>query len=195
MQIIKDVRINDEMTKRFLMYLNPVFAKAVNVSGVSNFHCEELAIPLAGEAKNDIKVVGTVSMNDVRLQASDLLGQLLSVMGSSSGNEVITVHPTRFVLADGFLRYDNMQIDVGNNPVNFKGVIGLDKSMDMTLTLPYTIEGRTARVGQDTAGERISLILEGTVDNPRLNTGKLLEDQLKQQLQKELERQLEKIFK
>ncbi len=88
-----------------------------------------------------------------------------------------------------------MQMDVGDNPVNFKGVIGLDKSLDMTATLPYTTEGRTARVGRDTRGRRITLPIKGTVDKPELDMGKLLEEQLKGELENQLQKALEDLFK
>jgi hypothetical protein len=131
-------------------------------------------------------------MNKLRLETSDLLGQILSVAGLSERGVDITIHPTRFVLQKGYLRYDDMQMDVGNNPVNFRGVIGLDKSLNMSVTLPYTEEGRTVKVGEETEGERISLPLRGTVDKPELDLGKLLEEQLKRRLMKELEGVLEK---
>jgi hypothetical protein len=195
LQIVKDVQINDEVARELLMYLNPVFSNAVRVSGVANFQCEKLSIPLAGGDKKDIEVTGTISMNKLRLETSDLLGQILSVAGVSGRGVDITIHPTRFVLQNGFLRYDDMQMDVGDHPVNFRGVIGLDKSLNMTVTLPYTTAGKTARVGKEVEGERISLPLKGTVDKPELDVGKLLEEQLKQQLQERLMKELEGVLK
>jgi hypothetical protein len=195
-QIMKYIQVNKATTDKLLMYLNPIFADAVNVSGVVNFSCERLAIPLAGATKNDIEVIGTISANQLRLQASDLLGQILSVAGTSARGEDITISPTRFVLQDGFLRYDDMQMIVGNNPINFQdAVIGLDKSLNMRVTLPYTTRGRTARVGEERAGERISLLLGGTIDEPELDLGKLLEEQLKEQLEEKLQEALEELFK
>lgn len=194
-QIIKDIQINDRTTKKLLMYLNPVFANAVNVSGIANFGCERLAIPLATGTKNDIEVVGTVSIEQLRLQSSDLLAQILSAVGASARGRDITIHPTRFVLQNGFLWYEDMQMDVGDKPVNFRGVIGLDKSLNMTVTLPYTLNGTTARVGKKTRGTRISLPLTGTLDKPRLDVGKFLEQQLKQQLEQKLREGLEELFK
>ena len=187
-RVVKDVQINDETTKRLLMYLNPVFADAVNVSGVANLECERLAIPLAGATKNDIEIVGTVSIEGLRLQASELLGQILSVVGARAGGQVITVRPTKFTVRDGLVRYDDMQMDVGDNPVNFKGVIGLDKSLNMTVTLPYTYAGRTVRVGQADAGDRVSVPLKGRLDKPELDLGRLLQEQL-------LERGLRELLK
>jgi hypothetical protein len=195
MQIIKDIKVNDETTSKLLKYVNPIFADAVNVSGIANFNCEQLAIPLSAEAKNDTVVIGTISMNRVRLQGSNLMGQILTTSGGDPRGTVMTIHPTRFVLQKGVLRYDDMQIDVGDNPINFKGAIGLDKSLDMLVTLPYTTEGQTARLGRETRGARIVLPLKGTVDKPQLDMGKLIELQLKGQLEEQLRRGLEDLFK
>ncbi len=194
-QIIKDIQITDKMTKKLLMYVNPVFANTFNASGVANFHCERLAIPLASATENDLEVVGTVSIDQLRLQGSGLLSQILSVAGTSAQGQNITIHPTKFVLRDGFLRYDDMQMDVGRNPINFQGVIGLDKSLNMRVILPYTSSGRTVRVGQETSEQRVSLSLKGTVDHPELDVGKLLEEQIKDQLEEKLREGLEGLFK
>jgi len=195
LQLMKDIKINDLTTKKLLRYVNPIFADAVNVSGIANFRCEQLMIPFSAAAKKQTEVVGTISMEKVRLQASDLLGQILTTAGTSARGADITIRPTKFILRDGFLRYDDMQMDVGDNPVNFKGVIGLDKSLDMTVTLPYTAGGRTIRIGQETSSQRIQVPLKGTVDKPELDLGKLLEGQLRQQLEEQLRKGLEDLFK
>ena len=195
LQLMNKIKINDQTTKKLLMYLNPIFADAVNASGIASFSCERLTIPLDAAAQNQAEVVGTVSMDQLRLQASGLLSTILSSSGTSARDAVITIRPTKFVLQDGFLRYDDMQMDIGDNPVNFKGVIGLDKSLDMTVTLPYTSKGRTVRIGQEANDQRIKLPLSGTVDKPDLDVGKLLESQLKQQLENQLRKGLEELFK
>ena len=195
LQLMKNIKINDQTTKKLLMYLNPIFADAVNASGIASFSCEQLTIPLDAAAKNQAEVVGTISMDQLSLQASGLLSAIFSRGDASARGAVITIRPTKFVLRDGFLRYDDMQMDIGDNPVNFKGVIGLDKSLDMTVTLPYTADGRTARIGQETTSQRIKVSLKGTVDKPELDIGKLFEDQLRQQLENQLRKGLEELFK
>ncbi|MHC4559283.1 MAG: translocation/assembly module TamB domain-containing protein, partial [Planctomycetota bacterium] len=195
MEIVKNIKVNDETTRKLLKYLSPIFADAVNVSGIANFNCEQLAIPLSSTDKNHAVIIGTISMSQLRLQASNLLGQILSIAGGGDRGAEITIHPTRFVLQKGFLRYDDMQMDIGDNPVNFRGVIGLDKSLDMTITLPYTTEGRTVRIDRETRGRRITLPLKGTVDEPKLDMGKLLEEQLKGQIEDQLLKGLEELLK
>jgi len=195
MQIAKDIEINKETSQKLLMYVNPIFANIVSVTGVANFNCERLAIPLAAGKKNEVEVIGTISADKLYLQASDLLGQILSVVGTGSAGQRLRIHPTNFALQKGVRRYDDMQVDIGDNPINFKGAIGLDKKLDMTVTLPYTVRGRTARVGRETDSPRISLSLVGTIDKPKLDVGKLLEDQLMKQLEDQLRRGLEDLFK
>jgi len=193
-EIIEGVQINDETSKQLLMYINPIFADALNVSGTANFNCERLAIPLAQATQNDLEVIGTVSISDVHLQTSSLLGQILSTIDSGTQSRNITVHPTRFVLQNGTLSYDDMQIDVDDHPINFKGVIGLNKSLNMTVILPYTWQGRAAKIDRDTIEDRIPVPLAGTLDNPKLDLGKMLELQLQKRLEQELRKRLEKIF-
>jgi len=180
--IIENINIDQRTTNQLLKYVNPIFANAVNVTGIANFQCESLAIPLSAANKNDLEVIGTISLTNVNMQAAGLLGKIISATGSST-EETLTVHPTRFVLKDGFLRYDNMQVDIGNDPVYFKGAIGLDNSLDMTITVPISDD------------QRINGKLGGTINNPELDLASLLQDQIKQQLEQQLRRGLDKWLK
>jgi hypothetical protein len=179
MQIAKDIQINDEIANKLLTYVSPIFANAIGVNGVANFGCERLAIPLAGADQNDLEIVGTIGIDNLTLRPTGLLGQIFSLMGARDPSAILRIHPTNFVLHKGYLRYKNMQIDIGETPVNFEGVIGLDKSLDMTVTLPFTLAGKTIRIGSETIGKRISIRLTGTIDKPKLDTDKLIENQLK----------------
>jgi hypothetical protein len=124
-----------------------------------------------------------------------LLGSILPLLGGGQGEDII-IQPTRFVLQDGYLSYDNMEMDIGRTPLNFKGRIGLDNSLDMTVVLPVTTIGEIAKVGGDTSGSsRVEVPLKGTLDNPKLDTGKLLESQIKQQGGELLRKGLEGLLK
>jgi hypothetical protein len=191
LQMAQGIQITEEMVDHFLKYVNPIFADAVGVSGIVNFETQSLAVPLAGGGQ-PAQLTGTIGISELRLQAS-LLNRILGVIKESVRDQVLTIHPTKIALHDGVLRYDDMQIDVGDNPINFGGAIGLDGILDMTVLLPYTYEGRTVRVGDgDQRGRRISVPLTGTLDNPQINLQKLLETQIRDQI---LQRGLEELFK
>lgn len=188
LQMAQGVQITQEMVDSLLRHVNPIFADAINVSGAVNFESQSLAIPLTAGHRRQAALAGTISIQDLRLQAS-LINQILGVIRESVRDQVLTVRPTKIALANGVLRYDDMQIEVGDNPINFGGAIGPDGKLDMTVTLPYTLEGRTVRVGEEArAGARIRVPLTGTVDNPQLNLQKLPESLLQEELRRGIER-------
>jgi hypothetical protein len=187
---MKDIQVNEVMSRKLLAYVNPIFLNAVDVNGVANFSAERLAIPLTSTSKNKLEVAGTIDIDKLKLKPVGLLGLIFSATRQRDSNVNMKIHPTRFALQNGLLKYEDMQLDVGDNPVNFKGAIGLDKSLNMAVTLPYTLGGRTARVGKK-ARDRISLPLTGTIDKPELDLGKLLQDQA---IKKGVELLLDKLF-
>jgi hypothetical protein len=183
MKMLDKIQINQQTSDTLLRYVNPLFADATNITGILNFDCEKFAIPLETGHKNAIAITGTMSIENMHLGASSLLGQIIQLTGVSS-DPTISVLPSRFVLADGILQYDNMQMNFNDKAVNFSGKIGLDKSMQMNVTLPWT-----------RSGQRIMLPLKGTVDKPQIDVGKLVEDQLQQELERQIKKGLEKILK
>ena len=189
LKMAEGVQITQEMSDTLLKYVNPIFANAVSVNGIVNFDAQNMTIPLTGGQANQAKLAGTVSMPEVRLRAS-LLSDILSVARKSVREEVLAIAPTNIAFENSTIRYEDMQIVAGDNPINFGGAIGLDGRLDMTVVLPYTYEGRTARVGEPTGqrGERIALPLTGRLGSPQLDLGKVLELQLQQQLQRGLQR-------
>ena len=62
----------------------------------------------------------------------------------------------------------------------------------MTVVLPYTLEGRTVRVGQEQGVARITVPLTGTIAKPELNLKNLIQSQLQEQVLKGLEDLLKK---
>ncbi|MHC4396518.1 MAG: YhdP family protein [Planctomycetota bacterium] len=194
-EIAKNIQINDQTAKQLLAYVNPIFANAVNVTGITNFTCKTLAIPLAETDKSNIRIAGTIAIDNLNLRPGGLLGELTSLAGADPSAN-LRIHPTNFIVQNGFVKYDDMQLDIGSIPFNFKGSIGLeDRSLDMIVTLPYTLRGKTAKVGDDSAAQRIPLPLKGTIDNPQLDTAKLLEGLLQKELETQLKRGLEELFK
>jgi len=177
--LAKGIELNREMTGTLLQYVNPLFANVTGLSGIANFECQSLVIPLAAGLERKAEVAGTISADNVLVEASGLLDEIFKATGQSLRGQRLTIRPTNLSLQNGIVRYDNMQIDVGDNPLSFGGAIGLDQSLDMTVTLPWTFKGRTARVDKEgQAGQRIGVPLTGTIGSPKLDLKKFLQEQL-----------------
>jgi len=205
MQVIDKVKIDERMAKEMLQYLNPVFANQANLSGFADLYCEKLAIPLGGDAGvSQAEIRGTVAMSNMRMQPMGLLGQALSVMKGKSENRAELL-PTEFVLSKGLLSYDDMQLNVDNHPMNFKGKILLAKKpspLDMTVQLPYKVvfdgtrpEFETVDVGGDMTDRVGPLAIEGTVEKHSINLNKLFEGLIKKGTEQLLRDQLKGILK
>ncbi|MCI0500061.1 MAG: hypothetical protein L0Y36_10375 [Planctomycetales bacterium] len=194
MTILDKVNINDTLSQALLLYTSPIFARAVKTSGTLSFSSQQMVIPLSSQDVMQMTMKGTFGVEALKMQAGDFLGQLLTLL-KAGNTATMTIHPTDFTLNKGYLSYEDMQIDIGNNPVNFKGRIGLvDKSLAMDVQLPWTLSGSTVRTGEQ-ASSRVTLPLEGNLTSPKINPGKLIEKQGQQIIEQEIRRGLEGIFK
>ncbi len=198
MQIIEKININDEVGRQLLEYLNPIFKNQANITGVANFHADKLAIPLGGGGKVQPEIVGTVAIDNMRLQTLGLIGQILSRADARPYVNAALL-PTKFVLQNGRLSYDDMPIHLDMYPVNFSGSIGPKRILNMTVDTPYVVTEdfkiRTVKVGEQTRYRRFRLPLGGTIDGPKLDLSKLFQQQLREQLENQLRKGLEDIFK
>ncbi len=173
-KIADNINITDPIAAK-LSYVFPALAKQVGVTGRLDFTADKIVVPLAAESANKIDIIGNIAMRDLGLGAKSFLDPLNSVLKLQ--HTKIKVSPTDFTIKDGIMRYtdqkDGLQFEFGDKPLNLIGQTGLDKSIDMTIELPWSILGQTATVGKDTQG-RIAIPIEGTLDNPKINLAELI---------------------
>jgi hypothetical protein len=164
MNVLKDVQINDKVAASLLKNVNPIFASAKDARGAANLECRELAIPLSGGTEKDTRIDATVSIMDLYLRSPvlDVLGVLLR-RDLSSG---MTLKPSQIVMQQGILRYDKMELDIGDMPLIFNGQMGPGDKMNAAVTIPG--------LG--------GIAFKGTKDKPQLDPVKIAELTLQQQL-------------
>lgn len=184
MAVIEKVRINDELSRNLLEYVNPIFSGASQVSGTADFSCEELLVPLAAQRKDLLKMKAVLAITQLTMRSEGFLKELLNAVGSDP-SVALTLHPTAVVLENEVLSYENMQLDVGRKPIVFSGRIGLDRRLQLEMQLPWTLSGQTIRTGEE-AVDRIVLAVGGTIQKPQVDWGKMLKMNLGRTLLKEL---------
>jgi hypothetical protein len=174
-----------------LVHLNPIFKDQANITGVASFQADKLSIPLGTDTTNSLEIAGTVGIEKIRMESIGLIGQILSLGEILSRGTIqryvdSTLMPTKFVMQNGRLSYDDMRLNVDDYPVNFKGAIGPNRKLDMTVIAPIILTSdfkyRPVKIDDKDIAKRLQLPLGGTIDKPKLDTGKLLEGQLKEQL-------------
>lgn len=184
MAVIEKVRINDELSRNLLEYVNPIFSGASQVSGTADFSCEELLVPLAAQRKDLLKMKAVLAITQLTMRSEGFLKELLNAVGSDP-SVALTLHPTAVVLENEVLSYENMQLDVGRKPIVFSGRIGLDRRLQLEMQLPWTLSGQTIRTGEE-AVDRVVLAVGGTIQKPQVDWGKMLKMNLGRTLLKEL---------
>ena len=164
MNIVKDVQINDRVAAALLKNVNPIFANSRNAQGVANLECRELAIPLGSGTENDTRIDATISIMNLDLQ-SPLL-QVLSIVLKRNMSSGMALRPSQFVMRQGVLSYDKMQIDLGDMSLIFAGKMGPGNKMNVTMTIPG--------LG--------GIALKGTKDKPEIDAVTMAQLILQQQL-------------
>jgi len=169
-QIAQNVHITGALAAHLLKYVNPIFANLTKMEGRLDFNSQQFSIPAIFEAKDDLLLIGTISMREIQLDDSSLLFKILRLHQSEPLDfQELTVYPTLITIQHGFVCYKDMIINVGDNMLCFSGAISLDDSetMDMTVTLPYAYSNSMTSMNK-TSKEFITLHLGGTISNPKL---------------------------
>lgn len=169
LQIVKDVQINDVVANTLLAKINPIFAGSNKTSGLVNFSCDKMAVPITGGKPEDADIAGTISLTQVRMQ-SGLLAAIIAATGSTS--DLITLHPTAFTVSSGYVKYSNMEFDVGRLQLFFSGIVPVDPDREIK-----NFSVKAPSPGFATA-------IKGTPKHPELDVAKTIIDTGLQQLQK-----------
>jgi hypothetical protein len=168
MPVVENVQIDDVISAKLLQYINPMFAKANNVSGVANLSCKVLAIPLSGGSPNDILLDGAIGLTDVKL-TSKWFGIIKEAL-KENGLDLFSIPSTPFTVKDGWVRYTDMPVYFGKTfAIHFLGATGLDKKLDMEIQMPWD-------------GKTVAIPLLGTLDNPKPDISKLVMANIKEQI-------------
>lgn len=197
MKVLENVQLDDELTNNLLVYLNPMFAKQTNVTGVASLECSKLVIPLSAPMDvADVLLNATVAMNNVNLKAAGIIGTILSRTDNRSAWKAELL-PTGLVMADGVLQYRNMEFILDRYPIGFSGRVFLDRpvpTLDMTVALPYSGRLESVHANEDLS-KRVTVQMQGPVADPKLDLGKLFESMLQRGVEEQIQRGLESIFK
>jgi hypothetical protein len=170
MQIMENIKVDDELSAKLLQYLHPIFAKATNVSGMASFGCQAMTLPLSGGSAKDILVDGAIAMTDVKLN-SKWFGLVKEAL-KEKGLDLFSIPSSPFTVKNALVQYADMPMFFGQTyAIRFlNGRIGLeDKSLGMKIQVPYQ-------------GKNIIIPLGGTLDNPQPDLTALLTGNIVEQI-------------
>jgi hypothetical protein len=150
------------------------------------------------DEEEKIVVDGVIQMDTVRLKATGAVGDILAQTNNKSELDARLL-PSRILLRDGVMRYDEMEFHLDAYPTGFAGKIYLDKRLDMQVFVPYKFDVErlrfpTVKIGEDLS-DRLPLPVDGTVDDPQVRLDKLFDSILKKHSPELIQKGIEELLK
>jgi hypothetical protein len=153
-RVLENVHITEEMTKKMLARVNPLFVGQGNVSGFVNLNCNDLQIPFSAEDRKNLFVDATVSIDDAQLQPKGATAILLRTNGGAP--IPLQLLPTQILVQNEVVSYNNMEFHLSQYPTGFSGTMTLDGYVDMRVALPWRIDDDGLDLKPVHVGENLS---------------------------------------
>ena len=164
--VLENVHITEEMTKKMLANVNPLFHGQSNISGFLSLNCNDLQIPFSAEDRKKLFVDAVVSIDNAQLQPKGLVSLIIR---SNDGRPVpLKLLPTQFLFQNETVSYDNMEFHLDRDPTGFSGMMQLDGYADMFIAMPWRVDFTKdidflpIKVGEDLS-RRLRLPCQGPV--------------------------------
>ncbi|MCG3181587.1 MAG: hypothetical protein BIFFINMI_03985 [Phycisphaerae bacterium] len=183
--LVQDVEINQEMSRNFLQSI-PVLWRAREAHGVMTLKLDKADMPLDGRALKardlDSVLSGRLSMRHLVIRGG-LMGSLDTALGTKVEGEEGTLLEQPLLMKSGRFYVQSLTMDFGGRKLTFDGWVGLDDTMEMSVTLLVTADllqkyaGTWKFIGKDLitylGDAPITVPLKGTPGDPQLDTSKL----------------------
>lgn len=177
-QVLDKFQVTPEVGRHILSRFNPIFAQAARMEGRVSLQTTDLVLPLGEDIKRGGSGSGRLDLSEMQVEPSGIFGELMRLAGSSGrGTERIEVSPLNFVISNGRISYENFIITIGGTDMRFRGSVGFDDSLDMTISLPVSQEllrqlrapGLPPDMAERLKNMRVEIRLRGNRMTPRLD--------------------------
>ncbi|WP_145172684.1 hypothetical protein [Rubripirellula lacrimiformis] len=216
--VADSIQLTPEMTDRWLKYLAPLAANTARIQGTISADLDEALIVF--DDPNQTRIGGRLKIDGIDMNAGPLANQIISgvdqlraLAGALAGQSVaasnnrtlITMPPQTvdFAVDRGVVVHDRMYFEIDRAEVITGGQVAFDGRMNMVAQVPLDPRW-LGRDLQGLAGQTVSLPVQGSISQPRLDSSGVRQvvTQLATQavqtngenyLQKQLNKQFEKI--
>ena len=219
-----NIRLTQQMTNRWLKYLAPLAANATEIEGVMSAEIDEAIIVI--DNPNQSRLRGRLTIEHAQMNSGPLANQIISgieqlraiaqlnanAIGSAgispvSNSKKLVSMPAQtveFSVRQGVVQHDRLFFQVDRAQIMTSGRVGLDGSLQLVAQVPL----EASWLGNDLqslAGEPVALPVNGTLNQPRLDSSGVREVVLQlgtqaarntaeNYLQKQLNKSIDKIF-
>jgi hypothetical protein len=200
--ILKDVEITDAMAERLMSKIHPVFQGAVKAEGHIDLYMQHFNWPLDKKDRDKTAFAGTLRLKGVRINSTNLLSELLAVIGVRGDEMDFGDLDIDFVARNGRIETSPIRLEIDGYPIELRGSVGFDKSLDYTAKLPITPRLVGNKAYRYLEGVTIDVPIRGNSANPDIDqssmqkaSASLVEQALQKNLEKGVQNILEQLLK
>jgi len=195
--ILKDVEITDAMAEGLMSKIHPVFQGAVQARGHVDLHMQHFKWPLDNKDRDKTAFAGTLRLKGVRVNSTNLLAGLLELVGIRDNEMNFGDLDIDFVARNGRIETSPIRLEIDGYPIELRGSVGFDKSLDYTAKLPITRKLVGKKAYRYLEGVTIDVPIRGSASEPDIDESsmqKATAGLAEQALQKSLEKGVQNIF-
>jgi hypothetical protein len=186
--MLVNVEFTEDQCRGWLRFLSPVLADATSADGRFTLAIDGGRFPI-GDAEN-ADVAGTLHVHSGRIGPGPLA---LKTLAAAAGlAEIVTQREPEWARGDVWLElpeqdvafrmregrvfHEAFLIRIGELEIISRGSVGLDETLDVTLEMPLPDKWLDrGPILNSLKGESVTVRLQGTLDNPRIDNRELLE--------------------
>jgi len=169
--VLTEVELTTEFSNKVLSRIHPLFSGASVTDGKISLGFDDFYMPVdkAGWEK-DTHFSGTIYLRGVRLKASGLIQEILTVAKVRENEFNLEDTEIKFTCIDGKIRSEPITLKIDDYQLIFDGYVGLNKQVQYAVSVPLTEELVGSDAFKYVEGQRVSLPITGTVDNPKIDS-------------------------
>lgn len=174
-KVIDTAKLTPAVCAEAVGYALPAFANSAQADGTISFELADNLIPLADPTHGVVK--GNLTIHDATVAPGPVVTQVIEVFGMATPKLQVkkgSVVPVR--LENGRVHHTNFVVNVGNTPISTTGSVGVDGSLDMTVSVPVgstlaekLVPGNRPLIHKAIAQQTITVAINGTLSKPALN--------------------------
>jgi hypothetical protein len=195
--ILTDVGLSEAMSRDLLAQVHPIFKGAAVSQGTVDLTMQNFSWPLDAAARKDAAFTGSLTFNDVKLQAGGLLAQLLTTMKANEREITLSNQPMQFVGENDRVRCSPLEIKTKEHSLILSGSIGFDQSLNYIAQVPVTRQMVGSDIYKYLEGTFITVPIGGTVSKPSISKNlvqRAIKDLIKQAGKKQITDQAGKLL-
>lgn len=186
---VENVTLTHEMCSKWMGYVTPLMSDAASVNGTISARVQRFRYLMDAPYGSDMK--GTVQIHSVTASPGRSLTQLLQAVDvlrpdrrSVIRDITLPEQTIQCELRNGVITHDQVLLALSGYQLRTRGSVGLDQRINITLDIPLE------RSDDLRGGRMVSVPVTGTIRNPSINLGRLLQDAGSQRIQSEIDEQL-----